>query len=173
MDLILSQSITAIRDPLSIAIFLFITHLADALSMAILTTIFTLWLLWRLQMTRAIILAAGMILSGLLTQSLKLFIARPRPNFAALAEDGFSFPSGHALGAIVFFGFLLFIIIRNIKGRWIKLVFSLLLPLLILAVGFSRVYLGVHWTTDVIGGWVIGGLILTAMIKTIKYVEQK
>lgn len=172
MDLLISQSIAAIRDPLGIAVFLFITHLADALSLAILTTIFMLWLLWRLQITRAIILVAGMILSGLLTQSLKLFVARPRPNFAVLAQDGFSFPSGHALGATVFFGFLFFIILKNNKKHWIKLVFSILLPLLILAVGFSRVYLGVHWTSDVIGGWVIGGVILMIMTKVMKYTEQ-
>lgn len=172
MDLLLLQSITAIRDPLSTAIFLFITHFADTISLAILTTIFTLWLLWRLQITRAIIFSAGMIFSELLTQFLKLIIARPRPSFTALVQDGFSFPSGHALGATIFFGFLLFIILQNNKKHWIKLVFSALLPLLILAIGFSRVYLGVHWVTDVIAGWVIGAVILAGMIKIVSYADE-
>lgn len=172
MDLFLSQFIITLREPISMAFFLFITHLSDATSLTILTIILTLWLLWKLQISRAIIFAAGMIFSGLLTQFLKLLTMRPRPNFAVLSQDGFSFPSGHALGAMVFFGFLLFIILQSTKNRWIKLVFSILLPLLILATGFSRVYLGVHWVTDVIGGWAIGGLILAVMIKIMKYLEQ-
>ncbi len=173
MDLFLTQSIVNLRGSGGAVISLFITHLGDVLSITILSVILMLWLVLRLRLVQAIIFSAGMIFSGLFTQFLKLSFSRPRPDFfSSLPQDGFSFPSGHALGTIVFFGFLLFIILENNYRQWIKSVFKIALPLLILAIGFSRVYLGTHWISDVFAGWLIGGLILILMIKLVKYTEQ-
>lgn len=88
----------------------------------------------------------------------KLLIRRPRPEVAMYAEHSFSFPSGHAAIAAAFYGFIAYILIRNIDD-WKKKVNIFFTGLLVvLLIGFSRLYLGVHYVSDVWGGYLIGAL---------------
>ena len=103
------------------------------------------------------------ILGGeLFTYITKFAFHRPRPEVAVYPEFSFSFPSAHATIAIAFYGFLAYVFIRNIKGwgKKIGIIFSCFF--LILFIGFSRIYLGVHYLSDVWGGYLLGaiGLIL-------------
>ena len=94
----------------------------------------------------------------------KLWFHRPRPLQAVYLEKLYSFPSSHAAITVVFFGFLTFIIWQNINRVWIKyttLIFTILLCALI---GYTRLYLGVHYLSDVIGGFLIGLIWLTVGI---------
>ena len=75
-----------------------------------------------------------------------------------------SFPSGHTLHYTVFYGFLIFVIATNFKSSWPRNVALVIFALLIALVGPSRVYLGEHWPTDVIGGYLIGALCLAPLI---------
>ncbi len=86
----------------------------------------------------------------------KVIVQRERPALAVYAEDSFSFPSGHATVAVVFYGFLAYLIWRTVVNRNIRLNALLLSAVLILTVGFSRLYLGVHYLSDVLGGYVLG-----------------
>ena len=94
----------------------------------------------------------------------KLLIHRDRPSNPAYIENSFSFPSGHAMVAVIFYGFLAYTLIRQMR-KWkykVNVFFSSLI--IILAIGFSRVYLGVHYVSDVWAGYLLGFLILMTVI---------
>lgn len=102
----------------------------------------------------AIILNLG--ISALLNQLLKQIFQRPRPNvFRIITEKGFSFPSGHSMASTAFYGFFIYLIFKSVKNKSIKWISIFLLGMLILNIGFSRIYLGVHYTSDVLAGFLI------------------
>jgi membrane-associated phospholipid phosphatase len=93
---------------------------------------------------------------------LKHLFRRPRPDVPLLFHaEGLSFPSGHALFSITFYGLLIYIIFTSVKNKGIKWTLIILLAVLILLIGFSRVYLRVHYATDVVAGFCVGFLWLT------------
>ena len=123
------------------------------------------------------LVAAG-ILPPLANLGLKELAARPRPD-AALAlveETGYAFPSGHAVFAAAFYGALIYLL-----DQWdafpdrpaLRRVMQGALALLILAIGASRVYLGAHWPSDVIGGFLFGGLCLAALAIVRRIIQKK
>jgi undecaprenyl-diphosphatase len=105
---------------------------------------------------------------------LKNLFNRPRPDIPLLYEArGLSFPSGHALMSITFYGLLIHIAYHNMKNKGLKWTFITLLILLILIIGFTRVYLRVHYTTDVLAGYSIGFVWLVFAIWLLNRIEQK
>ncbi len=88
----------------------------------------------------------------------KLAFHRPRPQLAVYAEHSFSFPSGHATIAVAFYGFVGYLLARFSKSWNRKVNISFLTILIIIAIGFSRVYLGVHYISDVWGGYLVGAM---------------
>lgn len=87
---------------------------------------------------------------------LKMIIQRPRPEYALIPLQDFSFPSGHAMVSFALFAVLFWVVRRRFKGTK-KLVWSIVFVSLILLVGFSRIYLGVHYTSDVLAGFFASG----------------
>ena len=146
-------------------IMMFISHLGSAVTFITLAIAFIL-LLKNKKDSRCI--ALNLILVFLLNRILKFIIARPRPEILRLVpEDGYSFPSGHAMVSMGFYGFLIYLIYTKIKNKKIKYSLISFLGLLILFIGISRIYLGVHYFTDVIGGFVIAIIYLKLFIKHI------
>lgn len=95
--------------------------------------------------------------SLLLMFILKYIFHRDRPITPLLdAAKGFSFPSGHAVMSFTFYGLLIAIGWQHIKSGWLKWIFTLILSLLIFAIGLSRVYLRVHYASDVLAGFCVG-----------------
>ena len=93
----------------------------------------------------------------LLMFTLKLIFRRDRPIDPLLQiAKGFSFPSGHALMSVTFYGLLIVIIWQNVNRAWLKWALSFFLVLLILAIGLSRIYLRVHYASDVLAGFSVG-----------------
>ena len=86
---------------------------------------------------------------------LKVVFHRPRPK-TEMFVFSYSFPSGHVFSATVIYGFCIYLTFRFIKNATVKCIAVTLLALLILLIGFSRVYLGVHWLSDVLAGYVTG-----------------
>ncbi len=87
---------------------------------------------------------------------LKNFFARPRPNVLWLIEEtGFSFPSGHMMASTMFYGLCIYFLLESDQNKLIKIIGSLFFTLLILLIGTSRIYLGVHYTSDILGGFLI------------------
>lgn len=116
---------------------------------------------------REFLIAAAVLIGGAtLHLALKAAIERPRPAGAWLAAaHGYSFPSGHTVGAVLFYGLLAYLgarmAARGGTGRYLYIALG---AVIILAVGASRVYLGVHFFSDVLGGWVVGAFWLSACL---------
>jgi undecaprenyl-diphosphatase len=72
------------------------------------------------------------------------------------AAQGYSFPSGHALMSITFYGLMIFLVWQNIKNIWVRWILTILLTMLIIFIGISRVYLRVHYFSDVLAGFCVG-----------------
>lgn len=123
------------------------------------------WYLYSKQRERLYIFAICLLGGGILNQILKRIFERVRPDFlAVIAEHGYSFPSGHAMGAICFYGILAYfagIGIRSKPWRWFIM---FLAGFYIFLIGLSRIYLGVHYPTDVLAGYAAGALWLAACI---------
>ncbi len=99
--------------------------------------------------------ALTMVGASLLNISLKLAFKRPRPVpfFDLTAPETYSFPSGHALTSCVFFGALAAMLAARMKSKRLRIAVWIVCATMFLLVGFSRIYLGVHYTTDVIAGF--------------------
>ena len=111
-----------------------------------------------------IVLLSGVpLLAGLL---LKELVGRARPDLWLTGSEpsGMSFPSGHATFAMVFGGILIVLIGEAVSDAPARRAIQLVLILLILAIGASRVYLGVHWPSDVLGGYLFGGAALLGLV---------
>ena len=104
---------------------------------------------------------------------LKQFFGRPRPDVPLIFRaEGLSFPSGHAIFSITFYGLLIYIIYKNVEIRWLKWTIIILLSVLIFIIGFSRVYLRVHYATDVIAGFCVGFLWLVFAVWLLNRMEK-
>jgi len=105
---------------------------------------------------------------------LKRIFQRIRPDNAMVhGITNFSFPSGHALMSITFFGLLIWFIVRDWNSGWKKKISITILVLLIFWIGISRIYLRVHFTTDVIAGWIIGILWMLIALSIFATISNK
>ncbi len=106
----------------------------------------------------AIMLIACLVGTAVIVNGLKLLFARARPDAVSHIDivTGFSFPSGHTTTATAFYATVGFIVASAIQDRAVRRFVYLMAALIPLAVGFTRVYLGVHYPTDVFGGWMVG-----------------
>lgn len=101
-------------------------------------------------------ISINLVIVTILNLLLKNILQRERPTeYRLINETGYSFPSGHSMISMAFYGFIIYLIYKNVKNKYIKWISIFLLSLLILFIGISRIYLGVHYTTDVIGGFCI------------------
>jgi undecaprenyl-diphosphatase len=119
------------------------------------TSLIVIWFALRHWRREAILFAITMIGAALLNTTLKLTFkrSRPVPYFNLLAPESYSFPSGHALASFCFYGALAAILSNRIKQRSVRIIVWVSCGLMVLLIGFSRIYLGVHYTTDVLAGY--------------------
>ncbi|MBQ8682855.1 MAG: phosphatase PAP2 family protein [Selenomonadales bacterium] len=112
--------------------------------------------------------------SGLMTLLLKEIVMRIRPDMMPLiTETGYSFPSGHSVTAVCFYGYLAFLCWSLGRSQLVRRGSIIAAVCMILGIGISRIYLGVHFPTDVIGGYVGGLMWLSLSILVLDYVKQK
>lgn len=114
----------------------------------------------------------NIILNNLLNNGLKLLMMRIRPNLLRLIEiSGYSFPSGHAMISMAFYGLLIYLVHRLKYFKNIKILLYCLFTLIIILVGISRIYLGVHYASDVIGGYLASLAYLCIFISLLEKYE--
>ena len=117
---------------------------------------------------------SNIVIITILNQLLKRILRRPRPTeFRIVEETGYSFPSGHSMVSMAFYGYLIYLIYRYIKNKYIKWSLIVLLSILICLIGISRIYLGVHYTSDVLGGFLLSISYLVVYISLIKNFKIK
>ncbi len=112
-----------------------------------------------------IVIIINMLIMWVLIGTLKRIFKRNRPNINPLVEEeGYSYPSGHTMTATIFYGFLIFLIIISNITIPLKIILTSLFVLLVLLIGYTRVYLGVHFLSDVIGAILFGSSYLLLYI---------
>ena len=121
-------------------------------------------------------ISSNLAIATILNQLLKYIIQRPRPDgYRLITESGYSFPSGHSMVSMAFYGLIIYLIWKMVKNKKIKYISCGILGILIPLIGFSRIYLGVHYASDVIGGFAISIvylLLFTNVTKSILQLEK-
>ncbi|MFC0055073.1 phosphatase PAP2 family protein [Streptomyces actinomycinicus] len=139
----------------------------DPLTMRLVCAAAAVWLVWRRgAWWSALWLGAALAVTAVVQQSVKAAVGRPRPVWADPVDSAHyaAFPSGHAMTATVVCGLLLWLLHRCRPGRvlWRTAVAAALVS--VIGVGVTRVWLGVHWPSDVLGGWLLGGLVVALAV---------
>lgn len=158
-----------LRSPFLNSVMIGITQMGGGVMILVGICVFC-FLIVRKYYNEALLFALSLCFSALTEMILKNVFHRIRPQFHPLViETSYSFPSGHATNSLVFYLLLSYLFFRHTKNKNASLIFLLLAVFLILLIGVSRVYLGVHYPSDVIGGYLVGSivLIITAFIVSI------
>jgi len=165
-DLAAAEWFYSIRSDFLTSIFRFITHLGDAWFISALCIILIV-ISYKRNNGFALPLVSGAIVSAILQRLLKYMIKRPRPDIEMFLIDqsGYSFPSGHSMTGFVFYGFAIYLIRKKFPGSRNANICAGFLGALIFLIGISRLYLGVHYVTDVLAGWCIGAVLLLLLIE--------
>ncbi|HET6569442.1 MAG TPA: phosphatase PAP2 family protein [Rhodothermales bacterium] len=172
LDTTVQGAVSAIRTPTRTAWAEFITDLGGTRGSVVGAVILGLILLFRRRWWALLGLVFATGVGGLVVLGLKAFFQRPRPLEQVIHAGGYSFPSGHAFAAMVFFGYVIYEAARHLKNKLWRAVVIVLSTLLIIGIGLSRVYLNVHYLTDVLGGFASGFVWLCAVIFIIRAVEK-
>ncbi|WP_303983427.1 phosphatase PAP2 family protein [Niallia circulans] len=134
-----------------------ITFLGSSLFIAAAILVITVLLLWKKKYALVIFFISTNGFGALLNTLLKWFFKRERPDILpVIIEKGYSFPSGHSMGSLIFFSSCAYLCIHLLKSTGKKVLAYIIACFFILLIGTSRVYLGVHYPTDVVGGYSIG-----------------
>jgi undecaprenyl-diphosphatase len=154
------QWIVAHRSPVLTQLANGVSTLGSTTVLAVLAGCVAAWLAWRRQWAQAILVGVTTGGAGLLVPLAKNVVGRPRPPVAdrLMVETSWSYPSGHSLGAAAVVGVLTVVLVSRLAGRAVRAVVIAAGVLVVVAIGLSRVYLGVHWPSDVLAGWLLGGL---------------
>ena len=111
---------------------------------------------------------SNLVIVTILNQLLKAILQRPRPTeYRIVEETGYSFPSGHSMVSMAFYGYLIYLIYKYVKNKYIKWISIVLFSILVCSIGISRIYLGVHYTSDVLGGFLISMSYLVIYISAV------
>lgn len=150
----------------SLPIVKFITNLGSALFVIAVSILLLVFLKDKLI---GLSIFLNLAIVGGLNQILKMIFQRPRPvGYRLIEESGYSFPSGHSMISAAFYGFLIYLIYKKVENKYIKYSLIIGLTLLIVCIGLSRIYLGVHYASDVLAGFLVSICYLIVFTSIIK-----
>ncbi|MET7900742.1 phosphatase PAP2 family protein [Streptomyces sp. NPDC005355] len=147
----------------------------DPLTMRALLAVVAGWLLWRRKWLLTGWIVGTAVVGVALQQGVKAAVDRPRPHWAHPVDTAHyaAFPSGHALTATVACGLVLWVMaLHGVGAKWLRLATAVAV-VSVLGVGFTRLYLGVHWAGDVLGGWLLGAALVYASIAGYAYASRR
>jgi undecaprenyl-diphosphatase len=158
--------------------FRVLTELGNFEVLTALTVAVALVLVWWHHRTLALIWLIAQAGGGLLNQLLKDIVHRDRPRFEGqhtqlTSAPGLSFPSGHSMASLIAYGMLAYLLMLSVPVRWLRWLLVGLLAMLVLAIGFSRMFLGAHYFSDVIGGYCAATVWLTFCITAVESVRRR
>lgn len=162
----------SLRGPVQDVIISSITHLSDTVT--IIASCIVLLILPN-RKTYGLPVSLACLGGVAIYKPLKHFVLRARPDASLhlVTQGGYSFPSGHSVTSIVFYGLMLYLIQKHCKNEKLKTVLSWICGILAVVIGPSRIYVGVHWPTDVLAGWCLGGGILIIAILILEKIYVK
>lgn len=164
LDALATPLLHGLSNPTLDSVMRGITQLGSAIVVGPLLVVALVLLLWRRRKREALFLAVLLIGSLILNETLKLIFHRPRPQLAwAQVQPEYSFPSGHAMNSLVFYVGLA-LVIWAVWGRRAGLIALVVAVGLALLIGISRIYLGYHYFTDVVGGFLAGSVWLLIVV---------
>ena len=150
-------SIVCNNNPANIAFAKTFTNLGNTSTIVIETVILVIILLLFKQFAYAWFTAGVMIVANGYNWIIKHAIQRPRPTVHHLVyADGFSFPSGHSVGSAALFGVLIILTILLVKSKFLKTLLIIIWVLFPILIGYTRIFVHVHYPSDVFGGWIEG-----------------
>ena len=165
-DQAIYQAIISCREDFFDFYFITITKLANTVTIIFIVLLFVL--LFRNK--DSLFLVVSSVDCLLLNTIFKYIVRRSRPmELRLISQGGYSFPSGHTVMAVCFYGYFLYLALTKIKNKVFRYCVSFLLILVILSIGVSRIYVGVHFASDVLGGYCLGFSYLLLLI----YVKEK
>ena len=150
----------SIQNPVLTNFSKFIAIVFEPIYMILFSLIISVDIYFKKSKSKGIFLASTIIATGIIIKLLKEIFQRARPLNSLIQDSGFSFPSGHVTVAIVFFGLIVYLFV----DKKYKITATIITILIALLFGFTRIYLQIHWLTDIIGGFFIGGIILMLSI---------
>lgn len=158
--------IATIRTPTLDEVMYAVSYLGNARTVVVLLAAALIMTLLARRWLDAILLMLAPAAAELFMALLKLLVHRPRPPLedARIVDSGFSFPSGHATLAATFYGTVAFLLILRARPEWLKALIGVVAAIIVFAIGVSRVYLGVHYSTDVLAGWALGTFWLVVVV---------
>ena len=161
-----TEGVRASSSDVALKAFSLITHAGDPPFLILLSVIVALWLLYRGQRLLMLVWIAATAGNGLLTRLLKAIFERTRPihDHGLVSYEGWSFPSGHASGSLAVYAMLLYVLLRGRDPQRWHLYVLFAATALTLLVGFSRVYLQVHYLSDVVAGFIVAATWLSACV---------
>ncbi|MDQ3014797.1 MAG: phosphatase PAP2 family protein [bacterium] len=164
-----TSSITGAR------VFYFFTNLANKEVVAIALIALTLLLLVLGEKVLAVLFIIGTFTSVFASTYFKILFLRVRPTteFVVITQGGYAFPSGHSILAMMFYGFIGYILVHSARHVWQKYLITAITAATIFLIGISRVYLGVHWASDVVAGWLLGSVILIVLMFIFRHFHTK
>ena len=162
--------VLSMRNNILTSVFRVITNLGGAYFLIIIAILCAIFIKNK---KIAFAIPINLILSTMLNLMLKNIVERPRPiGYRLIDETGYSFPSGHSMISAAFYGLIIYFIWKNVKNTNLKYISCILLALLILLIGISRIYLGVHYASDVLGGFTISIAYLIIFTSTFKAIYK-
>ena len=165
MDTYVRGVVKGLQTESSLTFFSHYTKLGSAIGI-VTVLIISLLVFWKKSYYAAMIVyPMGILTTHLVNKGIKEIMKRDRPSLnETLDALGYSFPSGHAMLSIMTFGFLTYIIVANLKSVTGKYVITLFMGIVIVSIGLSRVILNVHYPTDILAGYCVGGILLIMAI---------
>lgn len=160
-----------LRGPALTKVAIVITNTANALF--IIGLCIVLLIVPQTRKTYGVPLSIGALGVTIINRIIKHIVMRPRPEVEHLVtEHGYSFTSGHSITSMFFYGMAIWLVWRYVKNKTVRWILTVLLAIPMLLVGPTRVYLGVHYPTDVLGGWCLGLAAIAVAIEIIHKVEE-
>jgi undecaprenyl-diphosphatase len=159
-DSTISGFVQSFRTPLLNHWISLYTQIGNTVPYIIISLIVCLILVWKNYKKEALLLVCNIILGNGINHLIKQAVQRHRPELRLIKIDGYSFPSGHSVAAMILFGSLICITFRLFKNQLSRYLLSLVYLILMLCLGLSRIYLNVHFLTDVTAGFLLGLIVI-------------
>lgn len=163
----------SIRNPALTEVLKVITYMGNWQTITLLCIVLLLFRKTRLRY--GVPVSAGAIFVTIFNRIIKLIFKRPRPeeSLHLIEEGGYSFTSGHSITSMVVFGLLIYLVRKYVRNRKAANILTAALAVPWIFIGLSRIYMGVHFPSDVLAGWALGAVVLVGIIVIVEKCDAR